>query len=381
MRIGFDAKRAVQNFTGLGNYSRYVIEALQEYFPDNEYVLYAPKRKDNARIRPILQKENTRLRTPEKGRWKKLRALWRVWGVTHELPADGVVLYHGLSNELPLNIHRQEEVKSVVTVHDLIFRRLPECYHTIDRWIYDYKFRKACQHADRIIAVSECTKQDIVSDYHIPADKIEVIYQGCDPAFSQKVSEEKRQEVRKAYSLPDRFILSVGTIEKRKNTLLAVKALPLLPEDLHLVLVGRETPYVRQIKEFVRLHHLEGRVHLLHGIPFPDLPALYQCADAFIYPSVYEGFGIPILEALNSRIPVIAATGSCLEEAGGPHSLYVSPDKPEEAAEAIRKALTPEHRHIMIEEGVKWAGHFSKEQAARQVMDCYKKVLFPQEKA
>ena len=171
-RIGFDGKRAVQNFTGLGNYSRYLLEAMQSCFPKNEYILYAPRERENPRLTPLLKRGNMHLRLPEKTIWKKLRPLWRVWGVTDDMENDGIVIYHGLSNELPLNIRKATNVKSVVTIHDLIFRRLPECYPLIDRWIYDYKFRKACEQADRIIAVSECTKRDIVKDYHIAPDKI-----------------------------------------------------------------------------------------------------------------------------------------------------------------------------------------------------------------
>lgn len=375
LKIGYDGKRAVQNFTGLGNYSRYVIEALQAHFPDHDYLLYAPKEKENLRLAPLLKAGNVRVCLPASKWWKKASALWRIGGMRRQLEEEGIMLYHGLSNELPLNIHKTKGVKSIVTIHDLIFRRLPQCYPLIDRQIYDYKFRKACQNADRIIAVSECTKRDIISDYHIPADKIEVICQGCDPAFAVPAPAEKREEVRRRYALPDRYILSVGTIEERKNTLLAAQAMSRLPEELHLVLVGKETPYADRIKAYIKENRLENRVHLLHGIPFADLPAIYQCAEVFVYPSLYEGFGIPILEALNSRIPVVAATGSCLEEAGGSHSLYVNPHDPEAMATAIRQTLLPEQRTRMIAEGEKWASRFNSAQMAAQTMACYKRVL------
>lgn len=374
-RIGFDGKRAVQNFTGLGNYSRYLLEAMQSCFPKNEYILYAPRERENPRLTPLLKRGNMHLRLPEKTIWKKLRPLWRVWGVTGDMENDGIVIYHGLSNELPLNIRKATNVKSVVTIHDLIFRRLPECYPLIDRWIYDYKFRKACEQADRIIAVSECTKRDIVKDYHIAPEKIEVICQGCDPAFAEMVSPEKKEEVSLRHELPEHYILSVGTIERRKNALLAVKALALLPEEMHLVLVGKETSYAKEVRKAAELLGLGQRVHLKQGIPFADLPAIYQCAEVFIYPSIYEGFGIPILEALNSRIPVVAATGSCLEEAGGPHSIYVAPDDAEGAARAIRRAMTSEDRRHMVEEGVKWAAQFNARQMAHQTMACYERLM------
>jgi len=375
MKIGYDGKRAVQNFTGLGNYSRYVLEALQEYFPDNEYVIYAPKRRKNPRLKKLLEKGNAYLRFPSSAWWTRFPALWRIWGITDDWEKDGIVLFHGLSNELPLNIGRQKRVKSVVTIHDLIFRRLPQCYPIIDRWIYDYKFKKACQKADKIIAVSECTKRDIISDYGIPADKIEVIYQGCDPIFAQSVSDDRKVEVLKRYALPKHYILSVGSIEERKNALLIVKSLLHLPVEYHLVLVGKETAYTKKVIDFICEYKLESRVNILQNVPFVDLPAIYQCAETFVYPSRYEGFGIPILEALNSRVPVVAATGSCLEEAGGPYSLYVHPDDDKGLAEAIVQSQFPQNRQRMVAEGLKWASQFSKGQMARETMECYKTVL------
>lgn len=375
MKIGYDGKRAVQNFTGLGNYSRYVLEALQEYFPDNEYVIYATKWKENPRINSVFNGRSSTLRLPFLGWWRKFPFLWRTWGMASMLRMDKIELYHGLSNELPLNIHRIKGVKSIVTVHDLIFLHLPKCYHFIDRLIYNYKFKKSCKNADRIIAVSECTKRDIVSAYGIPADKVEVIYQGCDPIFAEIVPEGRKSEVRGLYALPEHYILSVGTIEERKNALLAVKAMRYLPEQYHLVLVGWKKPYAKRIEEYILQNGLEQRVHILEGIPFADLPVIFQCADVFVYPSYYEGFGIPILEALNSRIPVVAATGSCLEEAGGPHSLYIHPDDDKGLADAIAQSLAPENRQQMISEGLKWAAQFSKEQMARETMRCYDAVL------
>ena len=375
MRIGFDGKRAVQNNTGLGNYSRYVLEALQTYYPDEEYILYAPKERKNPRLENILGQKNITLRLPSTTLWKKLSSIWRIWSVTSDAISDGISVFHGLSNELPLNIGHRQKIKSVVTIHDLIFRRLPQCYPFIDRAIYDYKFKKACQNANLIIAVSECTKRDIVKDYGISPDKIEVIYQGCDSAFAQIVDTSEKNEVRNKYRLPKHYILSVGSIEERKNALLAAKALKYLPEDIHLVLVGKETAYTEKIKTFAKDEKLEERIHILHGIPFADLPAIYQCADVFAYPSRYEGFGIPILEALNSKLPVVAATGSCLEEAGGPDSLYVNPDDAEAMAEAIKKAIHPTERVQMIEKGITWAARFSKEQMARQTMQCYNRLI------
>ena len=194
MRIGFDGKRAVQNFTGLGNYSRYIVDILCQFYPENKYVLYAPKKRENKRLNKLTkQYRQLQLSYPTTSFWKKLSSLWRVLGITRQLEKERIDIFHGLSNELPLNIHKSK-VKSIVTIHDLIFLRYPQYYHSIDRNIYTYKFRKACENADRIIAISECTKRDIIEYFGIPADKIEVVYQGCDTSFTHPVTEEKKRE-------------------------------------------------------------------------------------------------------------------------------------------------------------------------------------------
>lgn len=376
MRIGFDGKRAVQNYTGLGNYSRYLLDILCRTAPQNEYMLYAPKPRANDRLKLLLQRHPMlQMVYPALSRWRRMSALWRVWGIWRQLRGDRIVLYHGLSNELPLSI-RRSGVKSVVTIHDLIFLRFPLYYKPIDRAIYTYKFRKACEHADRIVAISECTKRDIIHYFHIPEEKIEVIYQGCDPAFAVSLPESKKKEVVELYQLPLRYILHVGSIEERKNMMEAVEALALMKHtELHLVIIGRRTPYTARIEQLVKERHLEKRVHLLHGIPFAHLPAIYQSAACFVYPSRYEGFGIPILEALHSGIPVVAATGSCLEEAGGPDSIYVSPDSPSSMAEAFDALMDDEALcRRMVSGGRRYAARFNEKAIASAYLRLYKEV-------
>lgn len=372
MRIGFDGKRAVQNFTGLGNYSRYVIDILYRFSPENEYVLYAPHRRSSRVFDELLHRCPLLKTIYPEGMWRHFKSLWRTWGMTSRLDKESIDLFHGLSNELPLTIRKARHTRSVVTIHDLIFLRYPEYYHWIDRKIYTYKFRKACESADLVIAISECTKRDIISYFHIPEEKIKVVYQGCDVSFTRPATEEKKQEVREKYSLPEHYILNVGSIEERKNVLLAVKALLHLPEEMHLVILGRRTPYTDQINTFIHAHHLEDRVKILNGIPFADLPAIYQQAEVFVYPSRFEGFGIPIIEAVYSGVPVVAATGSCLEEAGGPSSIYVHPDDVEGMADALKQASGNQAvRARMIEEGKKYVRRFSEEEQAQQLMGIY----------
>lgn len=374
MIIGFDAKRANANFTGLGNYSRFMVDTMATYGNEHKYRMYIPKKCKNALYDSLLKHKNVASIQPRSFLMKRCKALWRTFFIKRGLLQDGVQLYHGLSNELPVGIHRTG-IRSVVTIHDLIFLRYPQYYHWLDRIIYNYKFRYACRKADRIVAVSECTKRDIVKFYGISPDKIDVVYQGCDPVFAQPVSAEAKARVREAYHLPDQFILSVGTIEERKNLLLAVKAVEQLG-DVHLVAVGKSTAYADEVKAYIEAHGLSDRIHMIHNLKFGDLPVLYHMAEAFVYPSRFEGFGIPIVEALSAGVPVIAATGSCLEEAGGPRSLYVDPDDVAGMVAAMKRVLgDADLRREMIEAGKAYVVRFDPKRLADEMNGVYLKCF------
>lgn len=386
MNIGFDAKRAAQNRTGLGNYSRFVIRILSEKFAGNQYHLYTPKPHRMPYLQEIPTLKHLFLHFPPQGIWSRIRSLWRVWGITKDIQKDGIQIFHGLSNELPLNIRTPEQrkmkaggkgCKYIVTIHDLIFIHTPQYYHWIDRQIYNFKFRRACRCADRVIAVSEYTKQEIMHYYHTPESKIDVVYQGCDPVFSQEIEEGKLQEVKARYQLPDKFVLYVGSIEERKNLMLVAKAMAELNRRaaIHVVAVGRRTAYVDQIQDFLKAQGIDHLFHFYHQVPYADLPSFYKWASTFAYPSRIEGFGIPLLEAISSGVPAIGCTGSCLEEAGGPNSIYVNPDDAKGMADAILRTCTDEPlRQHMISEGKKYALNFSDEKLSHDLMKVYENL-------
>lgn len=375
LKIGFDGKRAVNNNTGLGNYSRLVLDVLSALYPVNEYILYAPRIAENPRLSPILERSNVKLCGPDHAIDRRLKALWRSAGITRQLQRDGIDLYHGLSNELPLNIARSG-IPSVVTIHDVIFRRVPENYKAIDRAIYDFKFRAACKDATRIIAVSERTKADIVNDYGADPAKIDVIYQGCHPQFGCRIEPETKDRVREKYALPERYYISVGTVETRKNQLLALKALPVLPADVKMVIVGRRTAYAAELDRFIAANRLGDRVVFLENVPFPDLPALYAMAMFSTYTSRYEGFGIPLVESISAGVPAVGCTGSCLEEAGGPGAIYISPDDTDAMTDAALRLLDDSYlRDKMVKAGRRHIRNFTNAEFARRTMACYNKAI------
>lgn len=370
MNIGFDGKRAANNLTGLGNYSRSLIAHLAKYFPQNQYFVYSPRIKDVPQIKAFTETKGVQLKLPQT---KKL--FWRSLGIKSQLIKDRIDLYHGLSHELPLGIHNTG-IPSIVTIHDLIFIRFPQHYGFIDRFIYKIKTRNACKQADCIIAISEQTKRDIIELFKTDPDKIEVVYQSCDDSFKSPAIDEIKTLVKKKYSLPDQYILNVGTIEPRKNLLSLIKALKTVDERYKLVVIGKKTAYIRVIDAEIRRLQLTDRVLFLQNVPFTDLPVIYQMASIFAYPSIYEGFGIPIIEALYSKVPVVAATGSCLEEAGGPSSRYVHPFDHTTLASAINGVLRdPALQAEMKEKGMAYVQKFNNEYISKQIMQLYIKTL------
>ena len=373
MRIGFDAKRAVCNLTGLGNYSRLVIEALAQDGAD-ELLLYTPEMRDNPRLEPLRELENVGFRFPGPAGFRG--SMWRTFGITNHLRADGVEIYHGLSNELPLNI-RKSGVKSVVTLHDVIYRRLPRCYNVADRILYDFKYGRSCRNADMVIAISECTKRDVIEFYGVPEDRIEVVYQGCDDIFRREVSPGEIEETRHRLGLPERYVVQVGTVEWRKNLGLTAAALAALPEDVKLVAVGRDRKgYKGEVMDIARKAGVSDRIIWLGSVAFTQLPAIYRGAVAAALPSRYEGFGIPVIEAMECEVPFVGARGNCLEEAGGEGGFYVDPDSVEEMGETLRKILEGgDDIQNRIAGGKEYVKRFNNSDMAGNLKRVYRKVL------
>ncbi|GAA6530109.1 MAG: glycosyltransferase family 4 protein [Prevotella sp.] len=373
--IGYDAKRMMCNDTGLGNYSRNLVNALIKADKDTEFRLYSPCEGREDLKAQILPAKNISFIFPRSMHCRIRRDLWRAGGMVKDLLRDKVHLFHGLSGELPHGLHKAG-IPGIVTVHDLIFLRHPEYYHWIDAKIYARKFYVTCREASRMVAISECTKRDILAYSHFPEDRIDVIYQSCGTQFKAKVSEGEKQRIKTKYELPDRYILNVGTIEKRKNVLLAVKSLLRLPESLSLVIVGKATKYVDEVQAFIIKHQLESRVRFMHNIPNEDLPAIYQLASVFVYPSRYEGFGLPVIEGIQSGLPVVACTGSCLEEAGGPDNLYVAPDDDEGMANGIALFLgDASFRQQSIGRSMSYVKRFENQDLAHQMLQEYQKLI------
>jgi len=375
MRLAFDTKRAYHNQTGLGNYSRGILDALFRYRPQDEFYLCTPKITDRF-LKDDSKSRNLEILTPNSRFERLFPSFWRSFSVLSQLERVNVDLYHGLSNELPFGIAKSQ-LKSIVTIHDLIFMRHPEYYSFVDRFIYTRKVKSACNEADRIIAISNQTKKDIVELLNVNPEKVDVVYQTCDSQFKTKVSEAGRIRVREKYNLPASFLLSVGTIEERKNLVTVLEALNTKElADSELVVIGRPTDYLGTVKEQISKSGIVDRVHFRHDVVFQDLPAIYQQAEMLIYPSLYEGFGIPIIEGLYSEIPVITSENGCFKEAGGPHTCYVDGTNPSFLANSARRILDDKELNIgMREKGKEFVEKFNDELLAGELVRIYEKVL------
>lgn len=371
MKIGFDAKRAMFNRSGLGNYSRDVISDMLNLYPENDYVLYSPKLDV---VNSFYQKFPNHWMLPCNFFWRKFSSLWRYFGIAAQLSKQNVEIYHGLSNEIPTGL-KKHGIRSVVTIHDLIFLHYPHYYPFFSRLIYTYKSRKACKDADLIIAISEYTKSDIVRFYGISPEKIKVIYQSCHEQFTRKVDEQTKKRIAEKYQLPSDFVLYVGTVEDRKNLLNVVKAMRMADLNKPLVVLGRHRKYAKHVKKYIKEHDVKF-VYFIENADFTDFSAIYQLADCMANLSYIEGFGIPLVEAIYSEIPSILSHNSCFPEVAGDAALYADPDDIEGIAAALTNLCSdPNLRKKLIENCQKRKTFFSREQSAKTLNSDYQKLF------
>ncbi len=386
MRIGFDAKRAFFNFRGLGNYTRTLIDGLAQYHPELEFFLYTPVPRDN---RGLVWAEGLAnhchhppvIRTPKTFPKENFPSLWRSVFLTRDLRKDDLDIYHGTSHELPALTPKsgQRRYKTVVTIHDLIFLRFPEFFPWIDRKVYLWKFKKSCAAADVVLAICQQTKDDLIEFLGVPDSKIRIAYQSYHPRFAQEVAADDKNGVLAAYGLQRPYILNVGAIDEHKNVLGLLRAYAMASKTIphQLVIVGKgHGRYHKQVLEYVQRHNLGQHVRFLENVPSEHLPALYQGAKLFVFPSFFEGFGLPIVEALASGTPVLTSQGSCFPESGGPQSSYVNPYAPEELAMEMENLLSsPEKLDFMAQEGRKYVQRFSLERTTENVFSLYRSLL------
>lgn len=362
MNIGFDAKRALNNSTGLGNYSRNLINGLLKHFPEHDYALYSPSVSDfyaesvDGHYKIIL---------PQNTLHKTFGSWWRSYGIRHDISRERTNIYHGLSNEIPLGINRKR-TQTVVTVHDLLFLQYPEHYQFIDRKIYETKTRYAVINADKVIAVSEQTKTSLTKHFGVHPEKIEVIYPIVD-----------LQTTAAAINGGTKYMLNVGSLVPRKNQKRLIEAYALIEKNIAEELwIAGNGPLKKELEHFVQQLNLTNRVKFLTGLDNRQLAELYKGATAFVYPSLMEGFGMPVVEALLSEVPVVASAGGAIEEAAGAGSAFFDPYSIQDMARHIASVIDSQlQRQKMISLGLLHAQNMNSKNLSGQMMAVYHSLV------
>lgn len=380
MPIYLDVSAAVHRRAGLGRYAESLIRALVAVYPGPLALFYNRERG----VEPLPGLEHLPARTVALGYkpWRMAVWLGQLAHISFDRLLPGAELFHA-TEHLLMPLHH---TPSVLTIHDLAFRLFPHYHKLLNYAFLNLAMPLFLRRADHLIAISHATRQDLVRLYGVDPGKITVIYEAADPHFHPQPMEEIHR-VREKYGLPQRFILSLGTIEPRKNYQRLIEALALLrgerriggrglrTEDWRLVISGERgwlyQPFFQRLEEL----GLEREVFLLGRVPDEDLPALYTAATLFVFPSLYEGFGLPPLEAMACGTPVICSRASSLPEVTGHAALLVDPTDVETLAAAMRSVLEDQALRVeMREKGLKQAARFSWEETARQTLRVYRSV-------
>jgi glycosyltransferase involved in cell wall biosynthesis len=370
--IYFDVSAAVHRRAGLGRYAESLACALAPLLSNRLALFYNRE----AGIEPLPGLERLPASTVSLG-YKPWRMLvwmgqWTHIGFNRLMP--DAELFHATEHLLlPLR-----GVPTVLTVHDLIFRHLPQHHKRLNRWYLNLTMPLFCRRATHLIAISEQTRQDVVTAYGVPAEKITVIYEAADPRFRVQ-SAQAVASARSRYLLPERYLLFVGTVEPRKNLIRLLAAFERLrAQGLTdaLVIVGRRGWLTDDFDAALERSPAKPAVLFPGFVPDDDLPAIYAGAQALVMPSLYEGFGLPVLEAMACATPVACSHTSSLPEIAGDAALFFDPAEVDGIADAIRRILRdPDLQAQLRDAGLRQAGQFSWNRAAKETSALYQRLM------
>ncbi len=385
MIIGIDASRAnKKEKTGTEWYSYHVIEELKKLDTEGvQFVLYSKEKLEGDLAELPKTWKSKVLRWPPGKLWTQFRFSWEMlWHKPDILfvPAHTIPLIHPARNASRSEAGRPK--KTITTLHDIGFLKYPELYSKLEIAYHRFSARFALAHAAHIITVSEFSKKEMIDIYGSDPKKISVVYNGYDDTRYRILPEERVKGVLEKYKIKKPYLLFVGRLEEKKNVLGIVKALAILkksselkPYTPQLVLVGNRGYGYEKIKAEIEKNNLGDSVLELGWIDKDELPALHNGASVFVFPSFYEGFGIPVIEAMASGTPVVASSAASLPEVVGDAGVIIDPEKPEQIAEAVEKILDNEDfRKDLIEKGFVRAKEFSWEKCAKETFDIIKNI-------
>jgi len=355
MRVGFDGKRYFNNKTGLGNYSREIVHALAAQFPDDEFVLFS-----ETENKPFVEFKNLSVFTP-----KKKGLFWRVFGMAKTAAAQKIDVFHGLSNELPTGL-KKYGIRSVVTIHDVIFKRYPGFYPLTDRLIYNWKTKNALRNADVVVATSHATAADIQNYYPSFSGKCEVVYQPVQQIFYDTIPKKSLEE--------SPYFIYVSGFSHRKNHGTLIEAFAAIQNlcDWNLYLVGASGNTLDEVKKFVDHEKLGTRIRVITDPETRDLMHLMKHASAFVYPSLFEGFGIPLAEAAVCGLPMAVSDIPVFRELAGDAAFYFHPNKFREMADALLRLTQSEHSIFLKSSNPEILKEIERNHIAKHLMKIYR---------
>jgi glycosyltransferase involved in cell wall biosynthesis len=371
--ITLDVSAAVNVRAGLGRYAGSLATALAAAHPDH-IALFANCAQQSATFSPELEVLPRRMVRLGYKPWRMLVWMGHITSVGFDFLVPGTQLFHATEHLLlPLR-----GIPTVLTVHDLIYRLFPQHHKRLNYWYLNLAMPLYVRRANAIIAISHATKQDLVRHYDVNPDKVHVVHEAAASHFSPQ-SPDRIEAVRAKYGLPERYILTVGTIEPRKNLDRLVAALADLRRDdpgLRLVVVGALGWLYDGFLQAIEEHGQSDAVLRPGYIPDEDLPAVYAGATVTAVPSLYEGFGLPILEAMACGSPVVCSDRGSLPEIGGDAARTFDPEDVGAMVSALRRVLRDgKLRAEMREAGQQRAAAFSWERAAQETWEVYEGVL------
>ncbi len=375
MKIGIDARIYGTGFTGIGRYVYELVSNLLEIDDKNEYVLFMNNpqfdefKEPNKRVKKVL------VNAPHYSFAEQLKFLWI-------LRKEDVDLMHFTHFNAPILYRRP----SIVTIHDLTLHFYPgkkmTSFHR--RLAYQLVIKSVTRHAARVIAVSENTKKDLVELTKVPEDKIRVVYEGVDREFREIKDEDVLTNVKKKYGIVKPFLLYTGVWRSHKNLVNLIKAFSYLKKDENfdgqLVITGKEDPLYVEVRATIQDLELEGDIIFTDMVPEEDLSALYSAAKVYVFPSLYEGFGLPPLEAMACGTPVAASKAACIPEVcGEENAVFFDPYDPTDMSNAIMKIWVNEQlKDELIAKGHARVKEFSWRKMAREILGMYQPIVSSQ---
>ena len=366
MRIGFDGTPLQHTRSGIGIYVEQLLAHLPLAHPEWEYLLYTNKPYSANGLAPVR---------PVAGYFPRSRWLWMQLKLPRLIPQNEVDVCHFMNNSAPLRC----PTPYVITIHDASLFRFSQ-YHPRSRLLaLRLLLPQVARRAQAVITVSEASRRELIDILHLVPEKVHVVHNAAGQDFKPLRDEKQRVYLQQKYHLPSRFVLFVGTIEPRKNLLRLIAAFGQTQRDhpdCHLVLVGPEGWLMNgALAKETAAADLTGKVHYLGTVPQADLPGLYSLATLFAFPSLHEGFGLPLLEAMACGTAVLTSNCSSMPEVSGSAAYLVDPNSVESIAEGLNCLLnSAARREWFVEQGLARARQFSWERTAQQTAVIYEQI-------